>query len=162
MKAQLPEFIETFGLMINGIDLRLKADELQLPKMTPVKIDYKAGGIKSTIKVHTGTYEPMEFSAKIAGLEHALLTAKDMCSIDGTILVLVGKGKKVGTCETVNIEIEMHGSAKDWDMGQLKSGEQNATQAPYDISYYYLKVDGKSIIERDDLRGLFKINGKSI
>ncbi len=159
--VQLPSILRKFDLIINGKGNGGKVDEIALPKQTPIKSDYTAGGLMGSLKVPMG-YEPMETSFKLTGIGDILLGAGGACALDGVRLTFKGHAKSIDTCRSVKVEMIMRGNMKDWDPGTIKKGEVNATQCSLDITYFHYLENGISILERDDLKGTYKIRGTDI
>lgn len=161
MSIQLPEILKKFDLIINGRGNAGIADEIVLPKQTPTKVGYKAGGLNAELKVPMG-YEPMTASFKLTGLGDVLLTADGICSLDGTRLQFKGHEKAISSCKSNTVQMFMRGSMQDWDPGTIKKGEINTTNVTMDITYFKFVRNGVTLLERDDLKGTYIINGVDI
>lgn len=161
MNVELPSILKKFDLVINGVGNGGKVDEIVLPKQTPIKSDYNAGGLNAALKVPMG-FEPMEVSFKLTGLGDLLLSSDGVCSLDGTRLTFKGHEKSITSCKSSTVKIIMRGSPKDWDPGTIKKGEINTSNHALDLTYFHYMRDGVSIIERDDLKGVHKIRGIDI
>lgn len=161
---QLPDFMTEFGLLINGDEYGLKADEIQFPKHVPIKQDYNAGGLRTALKVDLGQLEPMETSFKIAGLGIAINEAKTLCSSEGFRLIFNGKTKRVGACTQKSVEAVMRGSIKEWNplADTVKRGEPTENPVAFDITYYEVNIDSKQVYKRDDLNNILRIDDEDV
>lgn len=158
MAAQLPSIMGKFSIVFNGKDLSLQADEIQIPKQTPQKQEYKAGGLIAPKKFKVGM-EAMETSFKLSGLGELILESYKSCDDSPVRLIFTGISQKIGSCEKTEVKMIMLGSPKDWDPGTIKSGEINTNNVAFDITYYHLLINGESIYERDDNTGDIHIHG---
>jgi len=158
MAKQLPYITGTFALMINGIDYRLSADEIQQVKHTAKEIEYKAGGMPSPRKVAVGS-EPMETSFKVTGYADEILSAFDGCGNKNNYITLLEDAKQVGSCNKQTRKVVMKGTLKEYDPGTLTSGEVNTTTISFNVITYALTVDGKEVYKRDDETGQIWNNG---
>lgn len=160
MAIELPAILQKFDLIVNGQGNAGKVDEFVFPKQVRKKATYNAGGLNSELNIPVG-WEPMETSFKLTGLGDSILAADDTCALDGTTLRFLGNEKTISGCKNRTIDIRIRGNIKEWDPGSIKRGEINVMSASMDVTYIKFMRDGKTILLRDDLKGIYQIHGKA-
>lgn len=122
--------------------------EIELPKLTRVLEEYRAGGMDMPVKVDLGQ-EAMEMTIKCGGHEADLYRDFARAGIDAVSLSFAGAYQRDDDCSVAAVDIYCRGRLEEIDPGSAKLGDDTEESFKYSIAYYKLSVDGEDIIEID-------------
>lgn len=122
--------------------------EIELPKLTRVLEEYRAGGMDMPVKVDLGQ-EAMEMTIKCGGHEADLYRDFARAGIDAVSLSFAGAYQRDDDCSVSAVDIYCRGRLEEIDPGSAKLGDDTEESFKYSIAYYKLSVDGEDIIEID-------------
>lgn len=132
--------------------------EIELPKLTRVLEEYRAGGMDAPVKVDLGQ-EAMEMTIKCGGHEADLYRDFASGGVGAVSLTFAGAYQRDDDCSVSSVEIFCRGQLEEIDPGSAKLGDDTEESFKYSLSYYQLTVDGESIIEIDVLAMKCIVNG---
>ena len=132
--------------------------EIELPKLTRILEDYRAGGMDMGVKVDLGQ-EPMEMTVKCGGHEVDLYRDFAKPGIAAVPLSFSGAYQRDDDCSVIAVDIYCLGRLEEIDPGSAKLGDDTEESFKYVLSYYRLSVDGKDEIEIDALAMKCVIDG---
>ncbi len=133
--------------------------EVELPKLTRVLEDYRAGGMDGTVKVDLGQ-EPMEMTIKCGGHEADLYRDFAKPGVSAVPLSFSGAYQADDTCEVQAVDIYCLGRLEEIDPGSAKLGDDTEESFKYALSYYKLSSNGVDLMEIDVLNMKCVVNGE--
>lgn len=149
------KFMNTYN---DGVSYMGETSEVTLPKMTRTLEDYRGGGMDAPIGIDLGG-EPIEIEWKIGGLLAQVYAQFGATRLDGVPLRWVGSYQDDSTGQTKTADITVRGRHSEIDPGSAKAGSDTEQTVKTRCVYYKLMIDGRTIIEKDDLNMLFIVNG---
>lgn len=132
--------------------------EIELPKLTRVLEEYRAGGMDMPVKVDLGQ-EAMEMTVKCGGHEADLYRDFARAGVDSVPLSFAGAYQRDDDCSVIAVDIYCRGRLEEIDPGSAKLGDDTEESFKYALAYYKLSVDGEDIIEVDALAMKCVVNG---
>ena len=164
MKYQLPEIIGTWSLTLGKADLKMRHEEFTLPKITFKDKEFRAAGMSGTINLPNGEKELGDISLPIFGKATDIIEAQHVCNVDGATLVMTGNNKRGGCGKTSSkTTIIIKGRVAEFDLGQLKSGEDNKTTLTIKPVSISISEDKKEVYLIDLIDGSDNhINGEPV
>lgn len=152
------QVLTNFTLFVDGRGYAGKIKELELPKVTPVTVDYLGGGMAGTIKVPMGLVEPLEMSFTLMAYDLTVLTHFGV--VMGAFMPLTARGAiTLETGEVVPVMILMRGQLTEFDPGTWTPGEESNIKISLALGYYRLEQGGVPIAEFDLENSVHTING---
>lgn len=133
--------------------------EIELPKLTRVLEEYRAGGMDMPVKVDLGQ-EAMEMTIKCGGHEADLYRDFARAGIDAVVLSYSGAYQRDDDCSVSAVDIYCRGRLEEIDPGSAKLGDDTEESFKYALAYYKLVVDGEDIIEIDAMAMKCIVNGE--
>ena len=164
MKYQLPEIVGTWSLTLGKANLNIRQEELTLPKVTFKDKPFRAGGLSGEINLPNGEKELGDVTIPVFGKATDLIEAKQVCNVDGAVIVAVGNNKRSGCGKTTSkTTVIIRGRLAEFDMGQYKSGEDNKTTLMFKPVSIRVKEDATEVFKIDLLDGeTDHINGEPV
>lgn len=132
--------------------------EIELPKLTRVLEEYRAGGMDMPVKVDLGQ-EAMEMTIKCGGHEADLYRDFARAGVDAVALSFAGAYQRDDDCSVSAVDVYCRGRLEEIDPGTAKLGDDTEESFKYALAYYKLTVDGEDIIEIDALAMKCIVNG---
>lgn len=154
----LPFMLQRFGTYIDGETYIGETEEVELPKLSRIMEAIRTGGMAGPVEVDLGN-EKMEASINFGGAVRRALNTYAIGTVDGVQLRWVGAYKSGNLPQPMAVECTMRGQFTEIDFGTAKAGEKSQQKQKYAVSYYKLVIDGATVIEIDQLRGVTIVNG---
>lgn len=152
------QVLTNFNLFVDGQGYAGKIKELELAKLTPVTLDYLAGGMAGTIKASMGILEPIEMSFTL--IAYDLEALKHFGLVMGAFVPLTARGAiTLETGEVVPAVISMRGQMTEFDPGTWTPGEESNVKVTLNLVYYRLDQAGNAVAEVDLENAVLMING---
>ena len=154
----LPSHLINFVLYANDTDFKGVVNEVTLPELGRQTEAHRGGGMVGPMDFDFGG-EAMEASVKVAGFRPELLSTLGARSHDAANLRFMGalsnnESEGVQSCEAV-----MRGRLKKYSPGSSKPGEPTEQEFSYGLSYYKLVIGGRTVVEIDQVNGVYIIDG---
>ncbi|MXO66261.1 phage major tail tube protein [Altericroceibacterium endophyticum] len=154
----LPKTIKYMNVYADGDSFLGESSEVTLPKLARKIEDWRGGGHDAALGVDLGG-EALEFEWKAGGFLEKVYTQFGAASVNALQLRFVGSIQDDGTGQVKTIDITVRGRHQEIDPGSAKGGEIGETTTKTRCAYYKLMVDGRTLIEKDELNMVFIVNG---
>lgn len=154
----LPSKLKNMNLYNDGVSYLGLVPEVTIPKLARKMEGYRGGGHDSELQIDMGG-EPIEFEWKAGGLIEQIYGQFGMTSIDGVQLRWVGAYQDDQTGRYKSVEIVVRGRHAEIDGGTGKPGDDTEESVKTVCVYYKLTVDGRVLIEKDEMNLIFIVNG---
>lgn len=152
------QVLTNFTLFVDGKGYAGKIKEIELPKVTPMMLDYQAGGMVGTVKTSMGILEPLEMSFTLMAYDLNALAHFGL--VMGAFVPLTARGAiTLETGEVVTAVIALRGQLTEFDPGTWTPGEESNIKVSLTLVYYRLDQGGNTIAEFDIENAVLKING---
>lgn len=153
----MPSKLKTMNLYNDGDSYFGQVAEVTIPTLAR-KFEGYRGNFDSELQIDMGG-EPIVFEWKAGGLIETIYTQFGMTTLDGVQLRWVGayQDDRTGTYKTV--EIVTRGRHQEIAPGTGKTGDDTEEGIKTACVYYKLSIDGRTIIEKDELNHVFIVNG---
>lgn len=159
---RIPEKVIDHKISPAGSTETIGTGEVTLPVLTNITETLKGPGIAGEYDSPTdGFYQAMKSTISfktLLGDVTALYVAEGF-EARGAIQVF---DNVLRTQVLVPIQISIRGKATTLDSGRLMSGEGMDVKVEYEVFYYKLVIDGKTVIEVDKFAYKATINGKDL
>lgn len=154
----MPSKLKNFALFVDGVSWAGEVPELTPPKLTRKMEEFRAGGMRTPVKVDLGT-EALELEVTAGGWMKDALKQWGANGIGAVPLRFAGAVQNDDTGEWSKVEIFMRGRWEELDMGSAKAGDDTEFKAKATLSYYRLVWDDEDLIEIDATGLIEKIGG---
>lgn len=154
----LPSKLKNMNLYNDGVSYLGLVSEVSIPKLARKFEGYRGGGHDSEIPIDMGG-EPIEFEWKAGGLIEQIYGQFGMTSIDGVQLRWTGGYQDDQTGRYKTVEIVVRGRHAEIDPGTGKPGDDTEESIKTACVYYKLTVDGRTLIEKDEMNLIFIVKG---
>ena len=144
----MPNKLKNFALFADGNSYAGEVTEVVLPKLTRKLEEFRAGGMRTPVKVDLGT-EALELEITSGGWMKELIKQWGAKGIGGVPLRFAGALQRDDTGEYSKVEVFMRGRWEEIDMGSAKAGDDTEFKAKAALSYYRLEWDGEVLVEID-------------
>lgn len=124
--------------------------EVELPKLTRILEEYRAGGMDVAVKVDLGQ-EPMEMTIKVGGHESDLYKDFARAGVAGVPLSFSGAYQRDDDCSVVSVDIYCTGRLEEIDPGTAKLGDDTEESFKYSLATYRIALDGNEFMNIDTL-----------
>lgn len=150
------QLLKNFNLYVDGRGYAGNVDEVQLPALTIVEEDFRAGGMDAPIAIDMGM-EKLEATFKVSKFDRDLIT-KWGVSVGGSIpLVLRGALESLdGTVKAVVVKLT--GRINSIEMDTVTAGSKAAMSFKFTAVAYSYAQDGETLIDID-VRNMKRIIG---
>ncbi|MCC2602740.1 phage major tail tube protein [Sphingopyxis yananensis] len=153
----LPHKLKNMNLYNDGVSYLGLVPEVSIPKLARKMEGYR-GNFDAEIPIDMGG-EPIEFEWKASGLIEQIYGQFGMTTIDGVQLRWVGGYQDDQTGRYKTVEIVVRGRHGEIDPGSGKPGDDTEESVKTVCVYYKLTVDGRTLIEKDEMNLVFIVNG---
>jgi hypothetical protein len=149
--------LRDFALTVDGEGYAGNAEEVTLPALDLLIVDYKAGGLDAPLSIDMGM-EKMQLKAKLNDTTaDALATFGLLGSQDKTVTL---KGAAQNLDNSISqIAVSARGKCRTLTASPWKKGETANHEYVWDLSYYQYAVDGSVVHQIDVQNGIRIING---
>jgi uncharacterized protein len=155
-----PRTLRDFAIFNEG-EFIGEGDMARLPKIAYKTEEWIGGGMSAPVEIRDHL-EKMDCEWETKGFLE--LPFKQMGSerLGSIGLRFVGAYYQSDSGTVDSVEVEIRGTHKEVDGGQLKRGEQNSTKVMSTLTTYKLSVNGVELIFIDALNGIERYDGKDI
>lgn len=151
------EVLKRFNMFVEGGAFLDVVEEVTLPKLAHVFVDYRAGGMPGPAKMELG-WEEMMLGIKFLSYPSHIMNQLAKVGVDGTGLRFVGAyGSNHAGVGSVGIEIVARGQPGSLDFGTAKLGEKTEFETEWPLTYFKLSRNNEPQIELDFINGIEKI-----
>lgn len=157
----MPNKLKNFALFVDGTSYAGEVTEVVLPKLTRKLEEFRAGGMRTPVKVDLGT-EALELEVTAGGWMKELLKQWGAKGIGGVPLRFAGAVQRDDSGDYSKVEVFMRGRWEELDMGSSKAGDDTEFKAKAALSYYRLEWDGEVIIEMDPTGLIENVGGTDL
>ena len=157
----MPSKLKNFALFADGSSYHGEVTEVVPPKLTRKLEEFRAGGMRTPVKVDMGT-EAMELEVTSGGWMKELIKQWGAKGVGGVPLRFAGALQRDDTDEWSKVEIFMRGRWEEIDMGSAKAGDDTEFKAKASLSYYRLEWDGEVLIEIDTTGLIENVGGTDL
>ena len=143
----IPKVLKNFTAYVDGRGYAGRVAEIELPKLTLVTDEHRAGGMDAAVDIDMGM-EKLEATATFSEYDPALF--RQFGLVEGANVALVFRGAQQKGSETAEpVVVTMRGGFKELDQGSWKPGEKTALKTGIAIRYYKLQIGGETVVEID-------------
>lgn len=154
----LPRKLKHFNVFYNGEEFFGEATEITLPKLTTKVEEYRGGGMIGPVDIDLGL-EKIELEHSYGGLMYQIFKDFGIAKVDGVMLRFSGSYQRDDTAAVDAVEVVVRGRHQEIDPGSAKAGDDTEFKIKSSISYYKLEVNGKPLIEIDQVNFIFTVDG---
>ncbi len=155
----LTDIIRNINLFVDGRGYAGRVEEMTLPKLTPVLMEYKAGGMSAPIDVPMGSHEKLEAEVTLKAFDPEVLKLFNVNQ--GSDVAFTARGAlQDGDGTTRAVVVTMRGLIKEYDMGTWKAAEEVQLKLGLSLRYYKLEYDQKVLIESDPINMVLTVDDK--
>jgi P2 family phage contractile tail tube protein len=143
------QILKNFNLYVDGRGFAGNVDEVQLPALTIIEEDYRAGGLDSSVSIDMGM-EKLEATFKISSFDRDLIRLWGISN--GLTVPLVVRGALESLDGTVKaIVVRIVGSIRSMEFDSLSPGAKASMSFKLSATSYKYEQDGEVLIEIDVL-----------
>lgn len=153
----LPSKLKNMHLRVDGESYLGLCPEISIPKLAR-KFEGYRGNFDSELQIDMGG-EPISFEWKAGGFIELVYAQFGIVTLDGVLLVWYGAYQDDSTGTYKSVEIVVRGRHQEIDPGTGKPGDDTEESIKTACVYYKLSVDGRVLIEKDELNNIFIVNG---
>lgn len=153
----LPSKLKNMNLYNDGVSYFGLVPEVTIPTIAR-KLEGYRGNFDSELMIDHGG-EAINFEWKPGGIIEQIYEQFGVTTIDGLMLRWVGAYQDDSTGTYKTVEIVVRGRHQEIAPGTGKPGEDTEESVKTACSYYKLTVDGRVLIEKDELNHVFIVNG---
>lgn len=157
----MPNKLKNFAYFADGFSYAGEVTEVVLPKLTRKLEEFRAGGMRTPVKVDLGT-ETLELEVTSGGWMKELIKQWGAKGIGAVPQRFAGAVQRDDTGEYSKVEVFMRGAWEEIDMGSAKAGDDTEFKAKCALSYYRLQWDGEVLIEIDATGLVEKVGGTDL
>jgi P2 family phage contractile tail tube protein len=152
------DILKNFQLFVDGRGFAGNADEIQLPSLTSIIEDFRAGGLDSTLPIEMGQ-EKMEASWTLSKFDSDTLALWGVAPGSTVPVVARGALESFATGTVTPIVARMAGRIRSIEPGAWKAGEKPTLKITMDVTAYTYTQNGRTIHDIDVLNMKRIING---
>lgn len=156
----LPSKLKNMHLRNDGESYLGLCPEVSIPKLAR-KFEGYRGNSDAELMIDLGG-EPISFEWKAGGFIERVYGQFGATSLDAVQLVWTGAYQDDSTGLYKSVEIVVRGRHQEIDPGTGKTGDDTEESVKTACVYYKLSVDGRTLIEKDELNLVFIVNGNDI
>lgn len=154
----MPSKLKALTVYNDGVAYLGETSEVTVPKLVRTLEDWRGGGFDAPVGVDLGG-EAIEFEWKIGGLLEQVYSQFGATSLNALQLRFVGSYQDDNTGGTKTADITVRGRHSEIDPGSAKAGSDTEQTVKTRCAYYKLMVDGRTLIEKDEINMVFIVNG---
>lgn len=156
----LPRTLRDFAIFNEG-EFIGEGEMARLPKIAYKTADWIGGGMSAPVEIRDHL-EKMDCEWETKGFLALPFKQMGTESLGGIGLRFVGAYDQPDSSVLDSVEVEMRGTHKEIESGQLKRGEQGSTKVMSTLTTYKLSVNGQELVFIDALNGIERYDGKDI
>lgn len=153
----LPSKLKNMNLYNDGNSYFGLVSEVTIPTLAR-KFEGYRGNFDSELQIDMGG-EPVMFEWKAGGIIEQIYEQFGLTTLDGLGLRFVGAYQDDATGTYKTVEIYVRGRHQEIAPGTGKPSEDTEEAVKTACVYYKLTVDGRVLIEKDELNHVFIVNG---
>ena len=152
----IPKILKDFAVYIDGTRYAGQVSEIELPKITIKKEDYRVGYMNVPI---TMGLEPLECTiTMVEQVKEVFLLMGVLNNATGNLVSFRGYQEgEGGLINNNSIEIQMRGVFTEYDMGSPKRGDMPSYKIKLSLQQYIYKQDGVPLITVDPYTNTFMV-----
>ncbi len=154
----LPSKLKYLTMYADGIGYLSDTAEATVPKLARKLEDWRGGGMDGAVGIDLGG-ENLEMEWKVGGFLDTIYAQFGATSIDAVQLRFVGSYQDDSDGQTKTVDITVRGRHSEIDPGNAKTGSDTEQTVKTRCAYYKLMVDGRTLIEKDELNMVFIVDG---
>ena len=154
----LPSKLKNMTLSNDGVSYLGLCPEVSIPKLARKFEGYRGGGMDAEVQIDMGG-ETIEFEWKAGGLIEQIFGQFGAITHDALLLRWIGAYQDDASGQYKSVEIVVRGRHQEIDPGTGKPGDDTEQTIKTICSYYKLIVDGRVLIEKDEMNLVFIVNG---
>lgn len=154
----MPSKLKALTVYNDGVSYLGETSEVTVPKLVRTLEDWRGGGFDAPVGVDLGG-EAIEFEWKIGGLLEQVYGQFGATTLNALQLRFVGSYQDDNTGQTKTADITVRGRHSEIDPGNAKAGSDTEQTVKTRCAYYKLMIDGRTLIEKDELNMVFIVNG---
>lgn len=156
----IPSKLKNMHLRNDGVSYLGLVPEVTIPTLAR-KFEGYRGNFDSELQIDLGG-EPITFEWKAGGFIEQIYGQFGATRLDGVQLVWTGAYQDDSTGLYKSVEIVTRGRHQEISPGTGKTGDDTEEGIKTACVYYKLTVDGRVLIEKDELNNIFIVNGFDI
>ncbi|MGE4431889.1 MAG: phage major tail tube protein [Sphingobium sp.] len=156
----MPSKLKNMVLYNDGVSYLGQVSEVTIPTLAR-KFEGYRGNFDAEVQVDLGG-ETIEFEWKPGGQIDQVFTQFGAMTHDAILLRWVGAYQDDSTGQYKTVEITVRGRHQEIAPGTGKTGEDTEQTVKTICSYYKLTVDGRVLIEKDEVNLIFIVGGFDI
>lgn len=141
------QLLKNFNLYVDGRGYAGNVDEVQLPALTVVTEDYRAGGLDAPISLDMGM-EKLEATFKVSRFDRNLIT-KWGVSVGARIPLIVRGGLESLDGSVVPVVVKLSGTIQSMEMDAFAPGGKVGITFKFCATSYSYTQDGETLIDID-------------
>ncbi|MFA5632668.1 MAG: phage major tail tube protein [Porticoccaceae bacterium] len=154
----IADILYDMNLFVDGRGYAGRVKEFTPPVITPVMLEYSAGGMATAVDVPMGRFEKLESEATLYSFDRDIMNT--MRILPGEQFAFVGRAAMVSDDGTKKpVVVTMRGILSKVDQGTWKPGEEMPITIGMSLRYYKLEIDGNVVYEIDPVNYVAVING---
>lgn len=157
----MPNKLKNFAYFADGVSYAGEVTEVVLPKLTRKLEEFRAGGMRTPVKVDLGT-EALELEITSGGWMKEVIKQWGAKSIGSVPQRFAGALQRDDTGEYSKVEVFVRGNWEEIDMGSAKAGDDTEFKAKSALSYYRLEWDGEVLVEVDSTGLIENVGGTDL
>ena len=151
----LPDTLNNFTVHVDGFGWAGKVEEGNPPKLSSKMEEFEGGGMTGPVDIDMGSIEKLESEITFAEFNPSLYALFGQPDKQFTF-----RGAKNGTSDPVMYQ--MRGTLRELDPGSWKKGDKGQLKVSASFTYMKVTVDGKEVIEIDQINMIYKVDGKDM
>ena len=154
----IPKILKDFAVFIDGKRYAGQISEIELPKITVKKEDYRVG--YTSVPITMGL-EPLECSiTMVEQVKDTFLMFGILNNAAGNLITFKGYQEgEGGLLNNDEIEVQMRGVFTDYDPGTIKRGEMPAYKIKVSLHQYIYRINKMPLITIDPYTNTFMVGG---
>lgn len=154
----IADILYDMNLFVDGRGYAGRVKEFKPPVIKPKLLEYRAGGMASTIDVPMGSFEKLEAEATLYSFDRDVMNT--MRILPGEQFAYTGRAAMVSDDGTKKpVVVTMRGLLTSVDPDTWKPGEEMPLKINMSLRYYKLEIDGAVVYEIDPVNYKAVING---
>ena len=153
----LPSKLKNMHLSNDGESYFGQVPEVTIPTLAR-KFEGYRGNFDSELQIDMGG-EPIMFEWKAGGIIEKIYEQFGITTLDGLMLRWTGAYQDDSTGAYKTVEIVVRGRHQEIAPGTGKPGDDTEESVKTACVYYKLTVDGRVLIEKDELNHVFVVGG---
>jgi uncharacterized protein len=156
----LPSTLRDFAIFNEG-EFIGEGEMARLPKLAYKTEEWIGGGMSAPVEIRDHL-EKMDCEWETKGFVPLPFKQLGDENLGAIGLRFVGAYHQPDTGTVDSVEVELRGTHKEVESGQLKRGEQGSTKVMSTLTTYKLSVNGQELVFIDAINGVERFNGKDI